>query len=160
MKRKNYAGKYYLWQNGLRFKVLDQPDEYGDWRVQGVNGNSWTIRPQKLDCEITKAQFEKKFVEVRQEVIRAVVCGTCCAWKCGKEELSIKVRPLTLPFKRLPSDDQDRMQTALRAFFRKYKGDVTPYIYSSEDHIEHVFIANVGPPEDKEGRDATVAHGG
>lgn len=137
-----YAGKYWQWSNGVRFKVTGETNEYGDWLVEcPVTGKRWHIVAGNMDgsVELTEEQAKFQPVKLEKDVIKFVMCGTCCGWKCGKEELRLELKLTT---GRIPADEQTRIQDALRAFFSKYNVDnVSPYVHSVNEGIEISFIS-------------------
>jgi|SRR5581483_3110963 len=134
MELKDYAGKYFLWENGLRFKVLDKCNEYGDWIAQcPITEKTWPVRPEavKNSTEITEEEAKKQFFDISTRVIQAVMCGTCCGWKCGKEEFSAKTR---LGLRIIPADEINRLQDELRKFFVRHGAtSILPYIHPTFD---------------------------
>jgi hypothetical protein len=144
MNLKDYAGRYWQWKNGLRFKVLHEPHPvYSDsWQAQcPITGKVWSFNPDNMEGAMELTEDEAKFqpVKIEQEEIKIVMCGTCCGWKCGKEELSLKMR---LESGQVPSDEADRVQKSLRDFFGKYGvGQLVPYVYRTDGGIEISFIA-------------------
>jgi hypothetical protein len=150
MNLKDYAGRYWQWKNGLRFKVLDKPDpQYSSsWQAQcPITGKIWSFNPDNMEGAKELTEEEAKFqpVKIEQEEIKIVMCGTCCGWKCGKEEIRLKMK---LDSGKIPSDEQYRVQDTLRDFFRKYNVDgVTPYVYPVDGGIEISFISSKNKEE-------------
>lgn len=150
MKHEDFAGKYWLWQNGLRFKILNKCDEYGSWIAEcPISGKTWPVNPENMEnsVEITETEAKKQYFDISKSTIRAVICS-CCSWKMGKEELSIKMR-LDKDNLIIPYDELHRFQDELREFFRKYEvKNILPYVYPTLDSnynrdggIELSFIA-------------------
>jgi hypothetical protein len=133
---KHYAGKYFQWENGLRFKVQDKCNEYGDWLAEcPVTGRSWAVTAKAVigSTEITEAQAKKQYFDIETDTIKGVVCGTCCGWKCGKEALSVKFK-LDIDQDRVPADEITRLQDELRKFFARHGAiSILPYIHPTLD---------------------------
>jgi hypothetical protein len=144
-----FADKWWLWKNGLRFKIVNEVDEYGEWIAEDAKGYRWVVRPwvmvESEAIELTEEEAKFHPIEIEQDVIRVVMCGTCCGWKCGKEELRIKMQ---LETGEIPLDEQDRVQDALRSFFTKYSVEgVVPYVYRTSGGIEISFISTKNEDE-------------
>jgi hypothetical protein len=103
MRHKDYAGKWWLWSNGLRFKITDECDKYGDWIAEKANGHRWSIRPENMRdaVELTEEQAKAQYVEVEGSICHQGFCS-CCSWKNGKEQLKLKMK---LTQGKMPADE-------------------------------------------------------
>jgi len=141
-----YLGKYYLWDNGLRLKVIGACEKYpGEWVLESAaDGHQWNFVAydgRNMDgwTELTEEQAKAQYIDISTGVIQAVVCGTCCGWKCGKEEFSVK---MNLKDGKIPNDEAVRLQDAIRKFFQKHEVyGVIPYIHRKDGGIEISFIS-------------------
>lgn len=135
MRHKDYAGKYWLWPNGLRFKVLDKCTEFGSWMVWCPSTNKeWPVTPESMKdaVELTEEQAKAQYFDISTKTVDGVVCG-CCSWKVGKEEFSVKMNL----GKVLPTDETDRLQREMREFFDRHGIEgIVPYISRTYDHKE------------------------
>lgn len=140
MRLKDYANKWWLWSNGLRFKVTDKVNEYGDWIAENAEGRQWPIRPQSMKnaTEITEEQAKLQYVNIESSLCYEGFCS-CCSWKNGKEQMRLKMK---LAQGKSPADECSRIETELRTFFnRQGVFNILPYVRRSEDGIEFQFIS-------------------
>ena len=137
MKHKQFAGKYWLWKNGLRFKVLDECNQYGDWIVENpITCHRWAINPITMQdaTEITEEEAKRQHFDISKSTTKAVICN-CCAWKIGQSSLNVEMKiGGDLKNKTIPNDEVDRLQKELRDFFRQHGvTTILPYVRPTLD---------------------------
>lgn len=147
---KEFAGKWWLWDNGLRFKITGDLDGYGEWIAENAKGHRWSVRPfvmvESNAKELTEAQAKEQYVEIENGTCYEGFCS-CCAWKNGQPQIKAKLK---LAQGKPPYDECSRLEDELRKFFYK-EGvyEIVPYISRTDDGIQFQFISRRIPDNDK-----------
>lgn len=143
---KDFAGKWWQWDNGLRFKITHDLDNYGEWIAEDAKGRRWSVRPfvmaESNAKELTEEEAKAQYFEIENSTCYEGFCS-CCSWKNGKDQIKVKLK---LTQGKTPSDECDRLRDELRAFFDKQNVfNIVPYVRRTDDGVELQFISRADP---------------
>jgi hypothetical protein len=125
-------GKYYLWKNGLRVKVIGvHPNGWYVVCDPTNEGRVWHSVPQNINeaTEISEEQAKKEFASIEHNTPQAAI-DSFASWRVGKPNISIK---MDLKEGTLPTDEAHRIKQELEKFFLKL--NIVPDVRRSGDGI-------------------------
>jgi phage FluMu gp28-like protein len=132
-------GKYILWNNGLRLFVIGpNPDSPNEFIVKyAMNSKTFpTVAKNIAEATvITEVEALKDYAIIKHNTSHVPLCS-CCEWKNGKTNVSIK---MNLSEGQLPTDESQRIEKELDIFFAAQ--GVIVKAFSTKTGIELEFTA-------------------